>query len=76
MIPEKYRRLTFSFFMALFMTFLMSAIITFTNLGLVDNFVFKWAEAFYKAFIFAFPIVFFVAPSVQKLTNKLIKIEG
>ena len=76
MIPEKYRRLTFSFFMALFMTFLMSSIITYTNLGFVDGFIFKWMEAFYKAFIFAFPIVFFVAPTVQKLTNKLIKQKG
>lgn len=75
MISEKYRRLTFSFFMSLFMTFLMSAVITITNLGLSEDFIFNWAKAFINAFIFAFPIVFFVAPSVQKLTNKLIKVQ-
>jgi hypothetical protein len=55
------------------MTFLMSAVITAVNLGFVDDFIYKWAKAFINAFVFAFPIVFFVAPIVQRLTNRLIK---
>jgi hypothetical protein len=50
----------------------MSMIITFINLGLVDGFILKWMEACVKAFIFAFPIVFIVAPIVHNITNKLI----
>jgi hypothetical protein len=51
----------------------MSFIITYLNIGFTDDFWQKWGEAFIKAFIFAFPIVFFVAPTVQKLVNKLTK---
>ncbi len=76
MIPAKYQRLVFSFFMSLFMSFIMSMVITIVNIGLPDDFFFRWMEAFYKAFVFAFPIVFFVAPMVHKITNKLIKTQG
>ena len=55
------------------MSFIMSMVITFINLGWVDGFVLKWLEAFIKAFVFAFPLVFIFAPLAQKITNKLIK---
>ncbi len=53
----------------------MSGVITFINLGLVDNFVLIWLEAYWKAFLIAFPIIFVVAPFVQKLTKQLTKQE-
>ncbi|MGA1932727.1 DUF2798 domain-containing protein [Arcobacter sp. YIC-464] len=73
MIPAKYRNIVFAFFMSSIMSFLMSMIITFINLGLVDDFFIRWMEAYIKAFLFAFPIIFVVAPFVHKITNKLIK---
>ncbi len=36
------------------------------------DFILKWMEAFIKAFAFAFPIVFIVAPIVHNITDKLI----
>ncbi|RXK11644.1 hypothetical protein CP965_12800 [Halarcobacter mediterraneus] len=76
MFDMKYRRVIFAFFMSLFMSFIMSMVITFINLGFVDDFVIRWMEAFFKAYVCAFPIVFFVAPAVQRITNKLIKEEN
>ncbi len=73
MIPAKYQRLVFAFLMSLFMSFLMSGVITFINLGIVDNFISLWFGAYWRAFVVAFPIIFVVAPFVQKLTAKLIK---
>lgn len=71
MIDPKYTRVVFAFLMSLFMSCLMSGVITFINLGIVDNFILIWLEAYWKAFLIAFPIIFVVAPFVQKLTKKL-----
>lgn len=73
MIPSKYERVVFAFLMSLFMSFLMSGVITFINLGMVDDFIKLWFDAYWRAFIVAFPIIFVVAPFVRKLTIKLIK---
>lgn len=50
----------------------MSGIITFINLGWVSDFFVLWMDAYWKAFVIAFPTIFVVAPIVQKLTAKLI----
>ena len=73
MISAKYTRVVFAFLMSLFMSCLMSGVITLINLGLVENFMSIWFEAYWKAFLVAFPIIFVVAPFVQKLTKKLVK---
>lgn len=72
MISAKYQRLVFAFFMSLLMSCLMSGVITFINLGLIDNFFAIWMEAYWKAFVIAFPIIYVVAPIVHKLTAKLV----
>ncbi len=73
MINPKFERVLFSLLMSLFMSFFMSFIITLMNIGLINNFVFIWLSAFWKAFLIAFPTVFVVVPQVRKLTNFLIK---
>lgn len=75
MIPRRYERILFSFLMSSFMSFFMSGIITWINLGFVDHFVLIWLEAFWKAFTIAFPTVFFVVPAVRKLTMRLLRAE-
>jgi len=72
LIPKKYEFVTFAFFMSLFMTFLMSFVVTFVNVGLVENFFFLWAQAFWRAYIVAFPAVLTVVPLVRKLVKKLV----
>ena len=73
MFSQRYESLLFSFLMAVFMTGLMSLVITFLNLGIVDKFVFIWLNAYWKAFLIAFPIVLLVMPFVKKFVKRLIR---
>lgn len=73
MIDKRYERFIFSFILSLFMAGLMSMIITWLNLGLVENFIYIWGQAYWKSFIIAFPIVILITPYVKKLVMVLIK---
>jgi hypothetical protein len=50
----------------------MSFVVTFINLGFVDGFLSFWLNAYWKAFIIAFPTIFIVVPQVRKIVNLLI----
>ncbi|MBC7007556.1 DUF2798 domain-containing protein [Pseudoalteromonas sp. BZK2] len=69
MLHPRLRTVVFAFFMALF----MSLVISIFNVGLIDNIATIWLKAWAFAFCVAFPTVIFVAPVVHKLTNKLIR---
>ena len=64
-------RILFPFFMALTMAFIMSGVLIFINLGLVNNFIFVWMKSFIIAFTVAFPTAFFITPIVQKIVKKV-----
>ena len=63
-------RILFPFFMALTMAFIMSGVLIFINLGLVNNFIFIWMKSFIIAFVVAFPTAFFITPIVQIIVKK------
>jgi hypothetical protein len=67
-------RLLFPFFMALTMAFIMSGVLIFINLGLVNNFIFVWMKSFIIAFTVAFPTAFFITPIVQKIVKKVMSL--
>ncbi len=74
MIPKRFYRLVFAGIMSLFMSFIMSGIITFLNLGFSSSFFEQWLlEAFPKAWVVAFPIIFFIVPYVAKFAESLMK---
>lgn len=58
MIPKKYESVVFAFLMSFFMTLLMSFVITFINVGLIDGFLHRWFQAFWRAYIVAFPALY------------------
>jgi len=72
MIPKKYEFLLFSLLMSTFMTFIMSGVVSYINIGLVDDFLKIWSVAFVNAFVVAFPSVMIVVPIVRKLVAKLL----
>ncbi|ACZ12744.1 DUF2798 domain-containing protein [Sulfurospirillum deleyianum] len=73
MIPKKYEFLAFAFLMSLFMTTLMSCVVTFINVGWVDDFFTLWFRAFWRTYFIAFPTILVVVPFVRKLVHKLVR---
>lgn len=54
------------------MSFLMSGVITWINVGWIEGFGKLWFVAFIKAFVVAFPTILLVVPQVRKLVKMLI----
>ena len=73
MIPKKYEMIVFAFFMSLFMAGFMSFVVTLINIGFVEGLVWFWLEAYWKAFIIAFPTIIIVVPRVRKVVGMLIE---
>jgi len=67
-------RILFPFFMALTMAFIMSGVLIFINLGLVNNFIHIWMKSFFIAFSVAFPTAIFITPIVQKIVKKVMSL--
>lgn len=59
--------------MALFMSCLMSIVITIFNVGMISNFLVVWLKAWGFSFVVAYPSVLIVVPIVNKLVNKCVE---
>ncbi|MBD1401555.1 DUF2798 domain-containing protein [Pelovirga terrestris] len=73
MIPQKYEFFVFTFLMSLCMSFFMSGVITFINIGLVEGFAGLWIEAFIKAFVVAYPTIMIVVPQVRRVVKLVVR---
>lgn len=73
MIDKKYEMLLFSLLMSVVMSGFMSFIVTFINIGFINEFIYLWLNSYWKAFLIAFPTIFFVVPQVRKLVSVLVK---
>ena len=73
MINKKYEFILFAFLMAAFMAGFMSFIVTLINIGFIDGILWLWLEAYWKAFLVAFPTIFIVVPQVRRVVALLIK---
>ena len=73
MLDKKYQNIVFSFFMALFMSGIMSFVISVFNLGIIDGIFIKWLQAWAFAFAVAFPTIIVVGPIVRKVVSLVIK---
>lgn len=70
LINRKYEVLVFALVNGVFMSGIMSFIITFLNLGFIDEFITIWLNSYWKAFLVAFPIILIITPRIRKLVNK------
>lgn len=66
-------RLTFALLMSCTMSLLMTAWVTWLNLGLSPDFLLRWLHAFWAAWPAAFVVVFFIGPKVQAFSQRLTK---
>lgn len=62
----------FSIVMGAMMVFLMTFVITLTNVGWIDHFLAAWMKSFVIAYVVAVPMIFFLAPIARQLTGKLL----
>lgn len=72
MNPQKKFHLVFSAIMGALMISLMTLVITFVNVGLVQDFVGRWLRAFAIAYVVGVPVIFFLAPMARKITGRLL----
>ena len=65
-------RCVFAFLMSLVMTLLMSAWVTWLNIGLQADFLPRWRHAFFAAWPVAFCAVMLFAPRVQTISRAIV----
>ncbi|MGF6116125.1 Trk-type K+ transport system membrane component [Janthinobacterium lividum] len=65
-------RCVFAFLMSLVMTLLMSAWVTWLNIGLQADFLPRWRHAFFAAWPVAFCAVMLFAPRVQVISRTIV----
>lgn len=73
LFPPHMTRLITTLMMSVYMVSIMTGVITWVNTGLEEGFMLRWWRAFYIAWPVAFALIYFGAPSIQKLTAKLIR---
>lgn len=57
--------------MAVAMGFIMSSVVTFLNIGFVDNFLQKWMVAFLGVLPIGLPIAIVVTPIIKSLIDRM-----
>ena len=70
-LPKRHAPQLLAFFTSLFMSFLMSMVITFINVGPREDFLLLWMRAFGTAFVIAFPTILMVLPIARHLVERL-----
>lgn len=72
MISTRYAAVVFSFLMALFMSGIMSLVISAFNVGLIEGLLWIWLKAWSLAFCIAFPTITVMVPLVRKLVALIV----
>lgn len=68
-INKKYEKLLFSFLVSTMMALIMSFIISWLNLGFVDNFITIWLNAGFKGFCVGVSVFLLLAPFIRKFVG-------
>lgn len=76
MIPRKFQKIVFSFFMALLMSGIISFSMSLVHVGIAKELIFIWLTSWPIAFIVAFPCIMLVSPIVNKLVALILEKEG
>ncbi|MCA3583589.1 MAG: DUF2798 domain-containing protein [Methylocystis sp.] len=69
-------RIIFPITMAFFMAFLMTAVVTFLNLGPTPEFFWQWIKAFAVAWPLASAVAFVAVPVARGITNRIVALLG
>ena len=74
-IPKRYAPTLMVFFTSLLMSLIMSGVITLINLGVVEDFLWRWWFAWISAFVIAFPAMMVVAPIARRIVARLTSVQ-
>jgi hypothetical protein len=69
-------RFIFPVAMAFFMALLMTAVVTFINLGFPANFFIQWMKAFAVAWPLASVVAFLAVPLARRITAMIVAVTG
>ena len=72
MIPNRYHFYTFSFFMSLLMSGVMSLAMLFLNSSTLVDMIVNWPKAWSISMLVAFPVSMIVVPITRKLVSKIV----
>lgn len=70
-MPDLRTRMIFAILMSFLMTVIMSGWITWLNIGFRPEYAARWGHAFLAAWPAAFLAVMLIAPSVQRVTQRI-----
>ncbi|UWQ91779.1 DUF2798 domain-containing protein [Aliisedimentitalea scapharcae] len=73
MIPARYSQLVFSLILSGLMSFIVTGVATFTNMGFGAQLFSSWMGAWSVSWPIAFLVAFLAAPHVRKLVSKLVQ---
>ncbi|WP_236621693.1 DUF2798 domain-containing protein [Asticcacaulis benevestitus] len=71
-LPSKYATLVMPLLLSVMMTFVVSAISTFKNIGLAHNFASCWMAAWGMSWVIAFPTLLLALPLVRRLVAVIV----
>lgn len=72
MIHKKYQFIISSFFMALFMSVVISFVFCVIDIGITSGLLFTWLKKTGVSFVIAFPTAVIMSPIVQKIVSLVI----
>lgn len=76
MIPRRFEPLVFGFVLSGLMSFVVSGIATLRITGLIPGFPALWFGAWLTAWVFAYPVVLFVAPAARRIVSRIVDSTG
>lgn len=70
-ISKKYSGILMGAMLGIFMSSLMSLVVTYLNLGITNNFFQMWMRALFFSFPISFPTALILTPLVKKIVEKI-----
>ncbi|MEM8582321.1 MAG: DUF2798 domain-containing protein [Pseudomonadota bacterium] len=71
MLPAKFAPYLFALILSGFMSLIVSGLVSFKALGLIDGFFWLWMEAWAFAWAVAFPSALCIAPAARKIVARV-----
>lgn len=71
-LPRKLGDVLFAFFLTLLMVLVVSGVSTALAVGFPHDFLFRWAKAWFTAWLIAFPAAYFIAPRVRRFVASIV----